>query len=267
MTIRIVNQLPDLIGLFPYAQRITTDTNDRAVPVLAFVTLCPDDNHCRTLNPNRLTIQRSQQDEGKSKKAWYDIAAARCGTPGRHLTKQPWKEAAMPNRPVNITGQRFGRLVAIKPAGEKRDHIFWLCHCDCNTEKVISGRHLRNGNTISCGCARDGLQNRTHGCAGQGNITSEYRTWIGMLNRCTNTNNPAFKYYGARGITVCERWKKFENFLSDMGLRPKGLTIDRINNDGNYEQILNVMTVIFMDVFTQRVVVANAIIAITTVVA
>lgn len=75
----------------------------------------------------------------------------------------------------------------------------------------------------------------THGHARRHNASPEYRVWAAMITRCENTNQPAWKDYGSRGIKVCDRWHIFANFLADMGLKPEGLTIERINNDGDYE--------------------------------
>jgi hypothetical protein len=139
---------------------------------------------------------------------------------------------------TDITNLRFGRLIALHPVGKNKDRkITWLCRCDCGTEKVLSGKKLRNGNTTSCGCQKlDGSLRRVHGEAKVGSETPEYQTWKGMFLRTTNPKCKTYKYYGGRGITVCERWKNFQNFLADMGRKPSPKhTIDRINVNGNYE--------------------------------
>jgi hypothetical protein len=132
----------------------------------------------------------------------------------------------------DLTGQRFSRLTVLRSA--KVGHFeYWICRCDCGTEKPILGKLLRNGNTQSCGCLhRERFHHRTHGKS----YTPEHRIWRGVWTRCTNAKAQDFKYYGGRGITVCDRWRAFENFLADMGERPTAKhSIDRIDNDGNYE--------------------------------
>jgi hypothetical protein len=210
-------------------------------------------------------------------------------------------------QPLDLTGQRFGRLVARERAGNDGRHILWRCDCDCGASKVAPTTRLRSGNTRSCGCLhresiiashlRRGHKTaeqrigETHGrltvlsiverhphgdcrvlvrcaCGKEhvallGNVTSgmtrscgclldearrmpknvihglantpEYRTWQGMLRRCENPDESSYANYGGRGIRVCARWHTFENFYADMGVRPAGTSIDRINNDGNYE--------------------------------
>ena len=134
----------------------------------------------------------------------------------------------------DITGLRFARLRAIKPHHNYKGRWYWLCRCDCGRKKIINTNALTSGHTRSCGCLL-GNGHRTHGCAPAGKHTTEYRTWARILQRCGNPRNPDFKYYGGRGIKVCHRWRKFENFLSDMGLRPtKRHTIERIDNNAGY---------------------------------
>ena len=128
---------------------------------------------------------------------------------------------------INITGHRFGKLVAVKQVENISGRVAWLLDCDCGGTKITTTQRLRKGKTKSCGCV---VTNTTHGFSN----TDVYRRWAGFLQRCTNPSNPAFHNYGGRGITVCERWESFENFYADMGDPPPGKTLDRIDNDGPY---------------------------------
>jgi hypothetical protein len=145
----------------------------------------------------------------------------------------------------DITGQRFGRLTALhmttrgsqKP---RRQQERWMCKCECDGKEVeVAKAHLMSGHTQSCGCLQIEIckRNATHGHAAGGKVSSEYRTWAGMHDRCTGKNRVDYKRYGGRGITVCERWGQFEAFLADMGLKPSPRhQIDRFpDNNGNYE--------------------------------
>jgi len=138
---------------------------------------------------------------------------------------------------INLVGKKFGRLTVISKAGIKYKRRVWVCRCDCGTEKEIVGVNLRKGNTTSCGCfQRECIskvikENFKHGKA----RSVEYSAWNAMHKRCTRDNHPSFEHYGGRGIKVCDRWLDFECFLEDMGKRPEGLSLDRVNNNGNYE--------------------------------
>lgn len=133
----------------------------------------------------------------------------------------------------NLVGQRFGMLTVVSQAdGRRSGLVLWLCQCDCGGSRITDGQALKWDRSTNCGCKR-----RTHGqSSANGKRTPTYSSWQNMIARCTQPSNPAYEHYKKRGITVCERWLSFENFLADMGERPAGMTIDRFpNNDGNYE--------------------------------
>lgn len=140
----------------------------------------------------------------------------------------------------NIAGQKFGRLTALAPFGKTTQRgILWQAVCDCGSCIVVRGASLRDGSTKSCGCLKNDLSAERfrdtkfirHGMG----KTRAYRVWTSMLQRCRTTTHQAYADYGGRGISVCSRWLTFENFFADMGHPPPGLTIDRKDNDGNYE--------------------------------
>lgn len=148
---------------------------------------------------------------------------------------------------IDMTGCRFGRLVVEQMSHQgKRYEIHWIALCDCGKRTIVTTHRLRSGNTRSCGCLFRSVvaaRNRTrvtkyavtHGHARTGQLTPTYKAWMAMRMRCTQSAHKEYHRYGGRGITVCERWAIFANFLEDMGERPQGREIDRINNDGNYE--------------------------------
>ena len=141
---------------------------------------------------------------------------------------------------IDMTGQRFGRLTVLAFAGETKDRkSLWQCVCDCGNATTTMGKHMRTGHTASCGCyAKDRVRETKtkHGHKPKTGKTRTYSTWLCMVQRCTRADWHAYHRYGGRGITVCERWAtSFENFLTDMGERPDGMTLDRIDVNGNYE--------------------------------
>lgn len=140
---------------------------------------------------------------------------------------------------IDITGRRFGRLTVLRRAPNGRNWVArWVCSCDCGTIREIRAAVLHAGITLSCGCLGKERRTRASFRHGEGvHETAEYRCWCYIKHRCTNPKHDHFKYYGGRGITVCERWlNSYQNFLADMGRKPTPQhTIDRIDNDGNYE--------------------------------
>lgn len=137
---------------------------------------------------------------------------------------------------IDLTGKHFGYWTVIKrhQYNNITGHPQWECECLCGTLTVVTGSNLRSGASVSCGCYKEEVKTK-HGNARRGKMTGTYTSWHKMLGRCYNPRDDGFKNYGGRGITVCERWHSFENFLADMGERPDKLTIERIDNNGNYE--------------------------------
>jgi hypothetical protein len=141
---------------------------------------------------------------------------------------------------VDLTGQRFGRLLVERRSANRGTSAAWECACSCGARTTVTTGALRSGHTASCGCysrerSAERLRSiaRTHGENG----SPEWLAWAGMRARCGNPKNHAFSRYGGRGIRVCTRWlDSYENFLADMGRKPSAKhSLDRIDNDGNYE--------------------------------
>lgn len=138
---------------------------------------------------------------------------------------------------VNLEGQRFGLWNVVGPVAVRLEGAYWPCRCECGSAREVLGNSLRSGMSTNCGCVRRakvGARNHTHGLTN----TREYVVWCGMIARCEYPKHKGFRYYGARGIRVCDRWRNsFEAFLEDMGEPPTARhVIDRYpDNDGNYE--------------------------------
>ena len=143
----------------------------------------------------------------------------------------------------NLVGQKFNRLTVVVDSTKRRKGaIIWGCLCECGGYSEIVGYSLKNGSTKSCGCLVSEraklfvLSNTKHGQRGSVKSSITYNSWAHLIHRCTNPNYKGYKNYGGRGITVCSKWlESFENFYADMGERPKGKSIDRIDVNGNYE--------------------------------
>lgn len=140
----------------------------------------------------------------------------------------------------NEAGNHYGRLTVLKEAGRtKQGMVLWQCRCECGRKTITTGSALRQGLTKSCGCLAQEIREdlhrrrRTHGLR----RTPEYNAWAGARRRCYSLTDRSYKHYGGRGIEMCKRWRyDFEAFLKDVGLRPSAKhSIDRIDNDGNYE--------------------------------
>ena len=122
---------------------------------------------------------------------------------------------------LDITGVRYGRLVAVALTADGD----WLCKCDCGRETRKSAGGLRGGHVRSCGCRKNGLSSHPL-----------YWRWAGMIARCTNPNHVGYKNYGGRGVTVCDHWLTFENFMTDMGEPAPGQTLERRENSKGYQK-------------------------------
>ena len=140
----------------------------------------------------------------------------------------------------DLVGQRFGRLLVLGYVGRMVNgrHSIWLCGCDCGQEKEILRSALIQGRTKSCGCLQSELasktastMNVTHGDSG----SVEHLAWRNMLTRCYYDKCDHYGAYGGRGITVCNRWRSYENFLADLGRKPDGFTLERIDTNKSYE--------------------------------
>ena len=166
----------------------------------------------------------------------YDVEGEKsCGCYNRERAK-----AQLEARLQDLTGQRFNRLVVMEYAGNKGHTHYWRCQCDCGNIKVIRADSLKDPRVKSCGCYMNEIRPinsrnsmTTHGMS----ETPIYGVWSSMKARCENPNSSAYELYGGRGIKVCARWRNsFEAFYEDMGDPPsKSHSIDRIDNDGDYE--------------------------------
>ena len=146
----------------------------------------------------------------------------------------------MAGKPIDLTSKRFGRLLVKEQIGkDKHGRVLWLCQCDCGNTHIAAGTNLRTGKTKSCGCfnrdqkAELARINFTKHGESAGSI---YNSWAAMIQRCTNKNTKSSKNYGGRGIKVCEEWKESAEFIrwSKENGYTKGMTLDRIDVDGDY---------------------------------
>lgn len=192
----------------------------------------------------RLTVlMESERDRKRNRRMW--LCKCDCGIekiiPGISLTTGQSKSCGclrkqnFRKRAKSLVGYKFSKLTVIRRNGETRTGIIkWLCVCDCGKEKTVIGTNLKRGLTTSCGCYSK-ESHLKHGLT----KSPTYQSWQSMKDRCLNPNSDNYPSYGGRGITVDDRWigkYGFENFIMDMGPRPKGTTLDRYPNNetGHY---------------------------------
>lgn len=155
-----------------------------------------------------------------------------CGCAQKQMMRDRFNES--------LIGMRFGRLCVVDEAGrDKYGRKLWSCKCDCGEKTIATGQMLKSGNKKSCGCLSKEVlisRNFKHGlCSGE-SVHPLFSVWADMQRRCNNPRCAEYKNYGGRGISICSRWKRFDNFVTDMGERPgEDYSIDRIDNNGNYE--------------------------------
>ncbi|MCK4819018.1 AP2 domain-containing protein [bacterium] len=152
--------------------------------------------------------------------------------PSSHNACYFFRVIGMPKK-IEMIGRKFGRWTVKADAGKKGREFFYKCECSCGTVRDVLGSRLRHGGSQSCGCIKPEATRKALTTHGKRYIP-EYKVWSSMLQRCSNPNNCAYDNYGGRGIFVCQRWLVFANFFDDMGKRPKGFTIERINNNKGY---------------------------------
>ena len=147
-------------------------------------------------------------------------------------------------RPITILEKKFQNFKVLRTRvfrGAAMPRRRCLCLCNCGTKFFAWAHHLANANTGSCGCKRSTRLGKasvrySEGYSTPGHaLNALYQRWSKMIDRCYRPEHSHYHRYGGRGVTVCKRWHSFENFYADMGVPPEGLTIDRIDNDGNYE--------------------------------
>lgn len=160
----------------------------------------------------------------------------------RRALRGPAKKPGPPRE--SLIGRRFGRLVVVQAGPDvvlpSTSVPTWECRCDCGSAKVVRVNRLRSGETTSCGCYQKeqaSKLNLWHGHNRRHKSSRTHNSWRAMIARCVNPKNIGYPEYGARGITVCARWRSsFANFLADMGERPAGMTLDRRDNDKGYSR-------------------------------
>jgi hypothetical protein len=143
----------------------------------------------------------------------------------------------MPRTTQDLTGRRFERLSVIERDWTRKGAAYWRVLCDCGTELSVTSQCLRTGHTRSCGCLKREIviaRSTKHGLLTREGRSPTYNSWHNMIARCTKPTHPRYADWGGRGITVCEQWRYYPHFVADMGEKPPGTTLGRIDNDGPY---------------------------------
>ena len=193
----------------------------------------------RTVPQNNLPLVKESAKIDSNMHNERAKTAVLAGITGAGQMEAPVKNISRNSKSDGQSVERFCRLTVIRKFRSK-GRLVAECKCDCGTMKTATLSHLVSGGVKSCGCLkletsrRNGLANKRHGQSSPGNRTHTYRTWETIKSRCINSSDPSFPNYGLRGIKVCARWMKFENFFADMGERPGGMTLDRKDTNGDY---------------------------------
>lgn len=175
--------------------------------------------------------RKSTRSCGCAKVNYLGTAKGDKGGP-KKISRALYDTIKMPShaRFKNLLGKRFEKLFVLAFDGKRGDSSYWKCVCDCGSMRVVRTTDLGSGRVRSCGCGKDKRPQRGR------ELDPEYMVWSNMRRRCGEPSNQDYRNYGGKGITVCERWAKYENFIEDMGRRPTpDYSIDRIDGNGNYE--------------------------------
>lgn len=134
---------------------------------------------------------------------------------------------------VDYVGQKFGNLTVTGRGGKKNRRTFFECVCDCGKTCTVRSDHVRSGHTVSCGCKNQRKEKRGHNGFREKSHPLR-QIWNAMKSRCYRPDSISYRFYGAKGVRICDRWLVFENFDADMSPRPVGCSIDRIDSNGDY---------------------------------
>lgn len=188
------------------------------------------------VKPNEERPEQARPERGQVEAEIHNIPRLCEGNGEAVVRVRGWNK----RKPIPA-GFRSGRLLVIRQTEVRSSdkQIMYECQCDCGNTKLVRGQFIRKQITLSCGCLQSeatAKRSITHGHSVNYRSSRTYRIWTNMKDRCSNPKTPGYRYYGARGIRVCERWSAFEAFLADMGPAPDGLTLDRKDNYSGYSK-------------------------------